>query len=125
MKHALVLVVALALIPARRVHADVNADYGERAVVMMEQIATIIDTNKDNCDAMGDKLGTYMDKNGVELKKLKDAGKTLTDAQKKTFMDKYAARMKAISDKMVPGLQKCSTNAKVTAAMKKVNANAS
>jgi uncharacterized protein (UPF0261 family) len=124
MKHALVLVVALALIPAR-VRADVNADYGERAVVMMEQIATIIDTSKDNCDAMGDKLGTYMDKNGAELKKLKDAGKTLTDAQKKTFMDKYAARMKAISDKMVPGLQKCSTNAKVTAAMKKVNANAS
>ena len=123
MKHALVLVVALALIPARRVHADVNADNSERAVVMMEQIAALIDTNKDNCDAMGDKLGTYMDKNGPELDKLKAAGKTLTAAQKKAFMDKYAPRMKAIADKMMPGLQKCSANAKVTAAMKKANAN--
>jgi hypothetical protein len=122
MKHVLVLVVALALIPARRVHADANSD-GERALAMMEQIATIIDTNKDNCDAMGDKLGTYMDKNGPEIEKLKAAGKTLTAAQKKAFMDKHADRFKALADKMMPGLQKCSANAKVTAAMKKANAS--
>jgi hypothetical protein len=122
MKHALVLVAALALIPARRVHADTNADNAEKAVVMMEQIATIVDTNKDNCDAMGDKLGTYMDKNGDQMKKLKAAGKTLTDAQKKAFEDKYADRVKAIADKMMPGLQKCHANAKVTGAMKKANA---
>jgi hypothetical protein len=122
MKHALALIIALALIPAR-VHADTNAAISERAVVLMEQIATVIDTNKDNCDAMGDKLTTYMDKNGAEVKKLKDAGKTLTDAEKKAFMDKYADRMKAIANKMMPPLQKCGNNAKVTAAMKKVNAN--
>jgi hypothetical protein len=123
MKHALVLVVLLALIPARSVHADTNADSAERAVVMMEQVAAIVDSNKDNCDAMGDKLGAYMDKNGEELKKLKASGKTLTDAQKKAFTDKYAVRMKAVSDKIMPGMQKCSGNAKVTAVMKKATAS--
>jgi hypothetical protein len=121
MKHALVLVVALALIPARRAHADAAAD-GERAVVMMEQLATLIDSNKDNCDAMGATLNAYIDKNAAELARLKAAGKTQTAAQKKAFMDKYAARFKAVADKMMPGLQKCKDNAKVTGAMKKANA---
>ncbi|MEO8842826.1 MAG: hypothetical protein ABI591_13875 [Kofleriaceae bacterium] len=121
-KHVLVVLVVLALIPARRVHADATAD-GERAVVMMEQIATIIDANKDNCDAMGDKLGTYLDKNAAELDKLKAAGRTQTAAQKKAFSEKYGTRLKAVADKMMPGLEKCRTNAKVTAAMKKANAS--
>jgi hypothetical protein len=120
MKHAFVLVVALALVPARRVHADSSAD-AERAVVMMEQIATIVDTNKDNCDLMGAKLGTYMDQNGDELKKLKIAGKNLTDEQKKTFSEKYKDRLKAMSAKMQPGLQKCAGNKKVSDAMKRAS----
>jgi hypothetical protein len=122
MKHTLVVVIVLALIPARRVHADTNADNAEKAVVMMEQLATIVDTNKDNCDAMGDKLGTYMDKNGDQLKKLKAADKSVTAEQKKAFEEKYKDRMKAVGDKMMPGLQKCSGNAKVTAVMKKATA---
>jgi hypothetical protein len=120
MKHAFVLVIALALVPARRVHADASTD-AERAVVMMEQIATIVDTNKDNCDAMGDKLGTYMDKNGDELKKLKIAGKNLSEEQKKTFSEKYKDRLKAMGAKMQAGLQKCSGNKKVTDAMKRAS----
>ncbi|MEO7730451.1 MAG: hypothetical protein ABIY55_05725 [Kofleriaceae bacterium] len=123
MKHFLVLFVVLTLVPARRVYADANADQAEQAVVMMEQIATIIDANKANCDAMGDKLGAYMDKNGEQLKQLKQSGKTLSAEQKKAFSTKYADRMKAVSAKMMPGMQKCSSNAKVAAVMKKATAS--
>jgi hypothetical protein len=121
MKHALVLVVALALVPARRAHADANSD-GEQALVMMEEISTIVDTNKDNCDTMGDKLGAYMDKNAEKMKKLKAAGKTTSEEQRKAFLEKYKDRMKAMSEKMRAGLQKCAGNAKVSAAMKLANA---
>jgi hypothetical protein len=123
MKYALILVVALALVPARHAYADASADQAEKAVVMMEQIATIIDANKANCDAMGDKLGAYMDKNGEQLKKLKAAGKTLSDEQKKAFSEKYNDRMKAVFTKMQPGMQKCSGNAKVSSVMKQATAN--
>jgi hypothetical protein len=123
MKHALVVVVVLAAILARPVHADTTAAQAEQAVAMMEQIAAIIDTNKNNCDAMGDKLGAYMDKHGAELEQLKAAGKTRSDEQKKAFSDKYGDRMKAVAEKMRPGMQNCRSNAKVSAVMKKATAS--
>ena len=122
MKQALVVALLVILIPARHVHADTSADQAERAVALTEQIATIVDANKDNCDAMGDKLGAFLDKNGKELEKLKAAGKTVTAAQKKAFEEKYADRMKAAGAKIMPGLQKCSSNAKVSSVMKKMMA---
>jgi hypothetical protein len=123
MKYALVVVVALALVPARRAAADASADQAEQAVVIMEQIANIIDANKADCDAMGDKLGAYMDKNGEQLKKLKAAGKAVSDEQKKAFSEKYGDRMKAVFARMRPGMQKCSSNAKVSSVMKKATAS--
>ena len=36
--------------------ADASADQAEQAVAMLEQIANIVDANKDSCDAMGEKL---------------------------------------------------------------------
>ncbi|MEO6773206.1 MAG: hypothetical protein ABI467_09300 [Kofleriaceae bacterium] len=120
MKLVLALAFAVALIPGR-VHADAPND-AEQAVVMMEQLATIIDTHKDNCDSMGDKLATFMDKNAERLKRLKDAGKKVSAEDKKRFSEKYKDRMKAVYDKMAPGLQKCAQNAKVSAAMKTATA---
>ncbi len=117
MKKALLFAILFGLVAVRHSSADVTADQAEKAVVMMEEIATIIDTNKDKCDAMGDQLSAYMDKNGEQLKKLKDAGKALSEDQKKAFSEKYKTRMEAVFAKMGPGLQKCSKNAKVLAAM--------
>lgn len=122
MRKLLVVLAVLVLSPARSVHADVNTDHAERAVVMLEEIATIVDTNKDNCDAMGDKLTAYLDKNADKLNKLKAAGKKLTDKQKQDFSEKYKDRMKAVSAKMTPGMQKCAKNQKVADAMKKATA---
>lgn len=121
MKHAFVLLLALAL-PARS-YADTNADQAEKAVVMMEQVATLIDTTRDNCDVMGDKLTAWVSVNATQLKQLNEAGKKLSAEQKKTFSEQYQDRMKALGAKMMAGLQKCSGNAKVTGAMKKVTAH--
>ncbi len=121
MKQALVVLLDLAL-PARS-FADASADQAEKAVVLMEQLANVVDANKANCDAMGDKLAAWADANGTQLKQLKQAGKTLTAEQKKAFSAKYDDRMKAVGAKMMPGLQKCQANPKVTATMKKLTAN--
>jgi hypothetical protein len=118
MKQALAVALFVILVPAG-VHADTSAAQAERSVVLTEQIATIVDANKDNCDAMGDKLGVFLDKNGKEIDQLRAAGKTLTAEQKKAFEDKYAERMKAAGAKIMPGLQKCGSNAKVSSVMKK------
>ena len=122
MNKAFVLAVALVLafVPARQSRADANSDHAERAVVMMEQIATIVDANKASCDTMADKLNGYFDKNGAELKELNAAGKNLTAEQKKAFSEKYADRMKAVMGKMAPGMKACKDNAKVKAAMSKL-----
>lgn len=119
MKHALVLVLAL---PARS-YADANADQAEKAVMMMEQVATLIDTSTANCDVMGDKLDAWVSANAAQLKQLNEAGKKLSAEQKKAFSEKYQDRMKALGTKMLAGLQKCANNAKVTGAMKKVTAH--
>jgi hypothetical protein len=125
MKHALVLLLALALplaLPARS-YADTNADSAEKAVMMMEQVATLIDTTKDNCDVMGAKLDAWVSANTAQLKQLNEAGKKLSADQKKAFSEKYQDRMKALGTKMMAGLKQCSGNARVTGAMKKVTAH--
>ena len=124
MKKVLLFAVLFALVAVRQSHADTNSDQAERAVVMMEEIATIIDTNKDKCDAMGDQLSAYLDKNGDELKKLKAAGKSVSDEQKKAFSEKYKARMQAVISKMATGLRNCGKNAKVNAAMARATGKA-
>jgi hypothetical protein len=120
MKHALVLLLALAL-PARS-YADTNADQAEKAVVMLEQVATLVDANKDYCDVMGDKLDAWASANAAELKRLKEAGKQLSAEQKQAFSEKYQDRMRVLAVKM-GGARKCSGNARVTGAMKKITAH--
>lgn len=120
MKHALVILLALAL-PGRG-FADTGAEQAEKAVVLMEQLANVVDANKANCDVMGDKLAAWADANGAQLKQLKEADKALTAEQKKAFSAKYEERMKAVVTKMMPGVQKCQANPKVTATMKRLTA---
>lgn len=117
MKQAIAFVVALVLIPAARVDADTDAEKGEQAVVLMEQFAIIVDANKDNCDAMGTKLTEFVDSHSAQIKKLRSA-KPATEEERRAFSEKYHDRMAAVAAKMMPGLKKCQSNAKVTAALK-------
>lgn len=122
MKHAITIAIALVLIPAARAAADSDATKGEQAVVLMERFAAIVDANKDNCATMGDKLTEFIDSNSAQIKKLR-ASKPATQQEREAFEAKYNERMKAVADKMMPGLKKCHGNAKVAAALKKAAPN--
>jgi hypothetical protein len=92
----------------------------EQAVKLFEEMATISDTNKADCDKMGEAIGTFMDKNAETFKKLKDLGKDETPEQKKAMEEKYGERMKAAMGKMMPAQAKCKDNKKLQDAMKKM-----
>ena len=124
MKIAFAFAALLLLVPARSSHADAAADNAklmEKAMAVMEDMANIIDANKDACDPMGDKLNVYVDKQAPFFKQLKDATKNLTADQKKALTDKYSDRMGKAVKKMTPGMTNCQKNAKVTAAMAKAS----
>jgi hypothetical protein len=87
----------------------------------MEEMANIIDANKDDCDKAATALEAFAAKNGETLKKLKDTMKGGDEAKEKAMKEKYGARLGAIMGKMMEGSMKCATNEKFGAAMAKMN----
>ncbi len=90
----------------------------EKGVKLMEQMAELVDANKADCDKMGAELETFMSANAETIKKLKD--KKSSKEEEKALEEKYGARIKAATGKMMGGVMKCAKNAKVGAAMKKM-----
>ncbi|MCB9535641.1 MAG: hypothetical protein H6704_05185 [Myxococcales bacterium] len=90
----------------------------EKAVKMMEEMATISEKHQDDCDKMGEELGKLIDSNADLIKSLKD--KKGSEEEEKALKEKYGARLEAASKKMMGGVMKCATNEKVGAAMKKM-----
>ena len=96
------------------------ADPGEQMMSIMEQLAGIIDTDKANCDKMGDDVGKFAADNKEKVAKLKEEGGKLTDEQKKAMRAKYGDRMQAAFSKMREGLTACHDNPKLKAAMEQM-----
>lgn len=90
----------------------------EKAVKLMEEMANIVDSNKEDCDKMGAALTTFVDANADTIKGMKDM-KSSKDEEKK-LEEKYGDRIKAATGKMMGGMMKCATNEKVAGAMKKM-----
>ena len=97
-----------------------KGDPGEQAVKLFEEMATIADKNKDDCDKMGEAMIKFMDGNADTFKKLKELGKKETPEQKKAYEAKYRERLKAAMGKMMPAQAKCKDNKKLQEAMKKM-----
>lgn len=93
----------------------------EQAITLMEEMANIIDSNKEDCDKMAAALDTFATKNGETLKKLQETLKGGDEAKEKAMKEKYGARLGAIMGKMMEGSMKCAANEKVAAAMAKLN----
>jgi hypothetical protein len=87
----------------------------DKEIKLTEEVASIIYDNQNNCDLMGSKLGQLIKDNAAFIRKVQ----TSTSEQKKQGAEKYKARGRAACTKMVSGLIKCHTNAKVKAAMEK------
>ncbi len=119
MRDALGLALALSLrsLPAR---AETPDDMGEKAVKAMEELATIVDKDKDKCDVMGADISSFADKNGELIAKGREMSKKATPEQQKAWREKYQARAAAAGEKMKPGMMNCYKNEKVKAAFVKM-----
>jgi len=93
----------------------------EQAINLMEEMANIIDANKEDCDKAAAELETFFAKNGEKLKKLKETMKGGDEAKEKAMKEKYGARLGAIMGKTMEGSMKCASNEKFAAAMTKMN----
>ena len=89
----------------------------EKFIGYMEEMAEIIDENKDDCDKMGEALSGFADDNAEDMKALQKKLKDLPDDEQKEMKEKYEDRMEKAEEKM-DGLGKCATNEKVGKAMK-------
>lgn len=87
----------------------------DKEIKLAEEMASIIYDNRNNCDLMGSKLGQLIKDNAAFIRKAQMS----TPEQKKQGPEKYKARSRAACTKLVAGLIKCHTNAKVKAAMEK------
>jgi len=122
MKKILGLAFALSLaLPSGRAHAAMTAEQaGDKAIVLLEAMADIIDKDQDNCDKMAVDLNKYQDDNAALIKELGEAKAKRTPADKKAWQDKYKARLEAAQGKMMAGGQKCEKNEKVKAAFQRM-----
>jgi len=115
------LALALAAAPFARAHAaDSSEALMEKVAKVMEDMASLVDDNKANCDVMADKLSKFFDDNAAVIKEGKAASAKSTPEQKKTWEAKYRPRVEAAGKKMQDGVMKCHTNAKLKTAMEKM-----
>jgi hypothetical protein len=104
----------------RHARADATGDVFEKVVQLVEQAAVIVDANKSNCDAMGDKLNALIDPNIQLLTTAKTLSERFTPDQKRAFDARFRSRVLAAMVKIRPGFAQCSSNPKVIAAVQKI-----
>jgi hypothetical protein len=121
MKRALLSTAAgLFLFVSGEARADANSDIAEKMVRLLERIATLVDTNKSDCNAMGDKLNAVIDENSAFIADAKARSGAMSQAERDAIQARYGARLQAATMKMMPGIRACATNPKVNAAIKRV-----
>ncbi|OIP35206.1 MAG: hypothetical protein AUK47_17010 [Deltaproteobacteria bacterium CG2_30_63_29] len=118
MKRNLILVTALLAVFALFSLSACKSD-AEKFIGYMEEMAEIIDSNKDDCDKMGDALAGFADDNAEDMKALQKKLKDLPEDEQKAMREKYEDRMEKAQEKM-DGLGKCATNEKIGKAMEKL-----
>jgi hypothetical protein len=101
--------------------ADTNADIFEKAVRVMERAAEIVDANRTNCDHMGDKLSEHFDRNAQFMKDAKAMSERLSANEKHALELRFRPRIVSAVSRIQTGFDQCSGNAKVMAAIHKIN----
>ena len=124
MKRMLAVLVLAAMCASFAIAADTKkpaADKGARVAELDEQLATIVDKDKADCDKMATEIKAFVAKNGKELHQLGEEGKNRTPEQQAAFKQKYGARIQGAMQKMNGGIVTCHTNPKVMEALKGLN----
>ena len=112
-------VLALLAAPLGQHRADSNADFAAKLMAVMEQMAAIVDTNKNDCNAMGDKLDKFMTDNAAFFKDARERAEKMSEQEKHELENRYHARLTAVVAKFRDGLSRCATNPKVVSAIQK------
>jgi hypothetical protein len=99
-----------------------SSNDGERVVLLDEQMANIVDSDKGNCDKMATDIKAFADKNGAEMQRLRTEGAKRNPDERAAFMKKYGARIHGAEGKMNAGIPGCIQNPKVKAALAGLNA---
>jgi hypothetical protein len=86
----------------------------DKELRLAEEMATIARDSQDTCDLMGDRLGRFMSDHAAFMRRAQTS-----PPEQDRPVDSYRDRSTAARARMVEGLLKCQTNAKVTAAMAK------
>jgi len=87
----------------------------EKLVGYMEEMADIMDKNKDDCDKMAEELSSFAKDNGKEITELSKKLKDDKEAE-----EKYKDRVEKATEKMMGGMMKCADNEKVMKAMQEI-----
>jgi hypothetical protein len=126
MRIVLALVVAASLVSpafsqAKKAAPAASADDGEKVVKLDEELAGIVDANKNDCDKMAAGIKTFVDKNGKEMQRLREEGMKRTPGERAEFQKKYGARIQAATTRLNAGIGKCIQNPKVKDALSGLN----
>ena len=90
----------------------------DKQITLAEDMASIAYENQNDCDLMGMKLGKLVVANAAFMKKVQK----LTPEERRRGEHKHQVRGRASRIRMLDGLVKCHANARVKAAMEKVQA---
>ncbi len=115
------LTLVLLCLPAASAHAAMSkAEAAEKAIGLIEKMADIIHKDMNDCDKMAADLNKFLDDNAALIKELNGMKDQVTEAERKEQQQKYATRIKAATEKMQAGGQKCGSNEKVRAAFERL-----
>jgi len=85
---------------------DIDA-LSAQGIGMIEEIASLIQTDEKDCDKMGSDLDAYYTKNGGLIDSMKDIYMKMPKAERKPIQTRYRPRFDAAWKKLQPGLKKC------------------
>lgn len=89
----------------------------EQAVDLMEDMASVLEKNKDDCGKAGEAMEKWSKDNSGKLKDLKESTKGQSKEDEKKMMEKYKDRMEKVMATVLAVSLKCMDNEKFKKSM--------
>jgi uncharacterized membrane protein len=119
MRRTALLVAVVALLVAPRARAETNEEMAARAIQLIETAAGVVAANQNDCNAMGDKLDKLASDNAAFIDQVKAKSETLSPEELRSLSARYRGRLQLAIMKAKPGLERCQSNAKVAAVVRR------
>lgn len=91
----------------------------ERSVELVEEMASLFDRHKADCDVLGTEFESFATANALRFEGLKKLGR-LEGEPRKAFDAKYGARLEKAMRKLMDGATACMDNPRVESALKRI-----